>query len=260
MFTIATWNVNSIRVRLPHICQWIEQQQPDVLALQETKVTDDQFPGNTFTEMGYQFSFSGQKTFNGVAVLSKYPLKKDIVEFPQFADPQCRVLGCSIGNWFILNLYVPNGQAVGSEKYQYKLAWLSALTHYIDVIKKQFQHIILLGDFNIAPADIDVHDPKAWEGHVLVSPAERLAWQTIIDKGLTDAFRHMTNEQYFSWWDYRQAAFRRNKGLRIDHILASKTSLAHLVECSIDKTPRKWERPSDHAPVLAKFSVEPDMK
>lgn len=254
MFTIATWNVNSLRVRLPHICEWLNQHQPDVLALQETKVIDEQFPQETFTEMGYHALFAGQKTFNGVAILSKHALQDKIVELPKFPDPQRRVLGCSIDDCFILDLYVPNGQAVDSEKYQYKLSWLKALTQYIKTLLKKYRHLIVLGDFNIAPADIDVHDPAAWEGHVLVSPAERLAWQTLLNTGLYDAFRQLNQEQVFSWWDYRQAAFRRNMGLRIDHILLSEALLPELVECYIDKSPRKLERPSDHTPVIAKLN------
>ena len=254
MFTIASWNVNSLNVRLQHVLDWLQQNQPDVLAIQETKVQDANFPQDAFHEQGWQVVFSGQKTFNGVAIVSKQPAIVKATEFPNFTDEQRRVLGAEVGNTFVLNVYVPNGQAVDSEKYHYKLAWLKALQQYVEMLLQQYQQVVVLGDFNIAPEDIDVHDPVAWEGHVLVSPAERACFEALLKTGLSDSFRQLHDAQLFSWWDYRQAAFQRNRGLRIDHILASEYLSEVLTACWIDVTPRKLERPSDHTPVVAHFS------
>ncbi len=252
-FKIATWNVNSLRVRLPHVLTWLKDQQPDVLALQETKLPDTDFPLDDIAASDYSAIFSGQRTYNGVALLSRKKLTDIVTDIPDFSDEQRRVLGATVGDIRIFNLYVPNGQSVGSDKYQYKLNWLQALTNYIAEQMTIYPKMILLGDFNIAPENIDVHDPKLWEGQVLFSQPERRAFQALLSLGLVDCFRHLAPEdQQFTWWDYRLNAFKRKMGLRIDHILASKG--LHPSKCVIDSVPRSWERPSDHAPVLAEFS------
>ena len=256
MFKIATWNVNSLRVRLPHILDWLNAERPHVLALQETKITDDIFPTNEFTALGYHATYSGQKTYNGVATLSRNPAKTITTEFPGYTDPQKRVLGTLVDDICVLNLYVPNGSEVGSEKYQYKLEWLAHLQSYTKTILADFQNCVLLGDFNIAPADDDVHDPEEWNGKILCSDKERTAYFNLIDTGLKDCFRMFPQEEKsFSWWDYRAAAYRRNRGLRIDLILASHSMADSCHRCHIDTRPRKLERPSDHTPVIAEFDI-----
>jgi exodeoxyribonuclease-3 len=256
MFKIATWNVNSLRVRMQHVLDWLDREKPDVLALQEIKMTDETFPVLEFAEAGYLATYSGQKTYNGVATLSKTAQEIVTKAVPGFPDPQKRVLGTMTRDIFILNLYVPNGSEVGSDKYRYKLDWLSHLNAYTGDALKQYKHCILLGDFNIAPADEDVHDPEEWAGKVLCSEDERSAFFDLTACGLTDCFRLFEQESgSFSWWDYRAAAFRRNRGLRIDHILASKPLAGSCHSCRIDKAPRKLERPSDHAPVIAEFEL-----
>ena len=256
MFKIATWNVNSLRVRLPHVLDWLESERPDVLALQETKVTDEVFPVMEFNEIGYQATYSGQKTYNGVATISLQPADIVSTALPGFDDPQKRVLGVLVNDICVLNLYVPNGSEVGSEKYSYKLAWLSNLQSYTGMLLEKYKDCILLGDFNIAPADEDVHDPQEWAGKVLCSDLERQAFFKLTDAGLKDCFRSFEQEKdSFSWWDYRAAAFRRNRGLRIDHILASSDLAGHCKRCHIDKAPRLLERPSDHTPVVAEFDI-----
>jgi exodeoxyribonuclease-3 len=253
---IATWNVNSLRVRLPQVLQWLECEQPDLLALQETKLTDDQFPETDFLAAGYHAVFSGQKTYNGVAILSRAPVTDIVTDIPALEDPQRRVLAVSYGAVRLIDLYVPNGESVDSDKYQYKLDWLDKLSAWLTTELQQHAKLVVVGDFNIAPADADVHDPAAWEGSVLCSDAERAAFQRLLDLGLCDSFRRFEQpEKSFSWWDYRMNAFRRNLGLRIDHILASKPLCEACTACTIDKEPRKWERPSDHAPVIAEFKV-----
>lgn len=260
MFKIATWNVNSLKVRLPHVLNWLAAEQPDVLALQETKTQDINFPVEAIQEAGYEYIFAGQKTFNGVALLSKTPAQNVITDLPDFEDPQRRVLGARFGNKnesiFVLDLYVPNGSEVGSEKYTYKLAWLEALHNYVKKLLTEEQHVILLGDFNVAPEDRDVHDPEAWQGKVLVSDPEREALRMVCNEGMVDVFRQFDQEdRLFSWWDYRMLGFRRNHGLRIDLILASK-ALSELCKSShIDKEPRRLEKPSDHTPVVAEFDL-----
>lgn len=255
-FKIATWNVNSLRVRLPHVLTWLADIKPDVLALQETKLPDADFPFTEIEQAGYTaFSF-GQKTYNGVAILSRKKIADVITDIPDLADPQRRILGASIGDIRILNLYVPNGESVTSEKYQYKLGWLKQLDIFLQRELKQHPKMIVLGDFNIAPEEIDVHDPKFWDGQVLFSGPERKAFREMLQLGFRDCFRlHAPSEKSFTWWDYRLGAFRRNMGLRIDHILASTALSARCVKCTIDKTPRGWERPSDHAPVVAEFAI-----
>jgi exodeoxyribonuclease-3 len=251
---IATWNVNSLKVRLPHLLQWLADNPVDVLCLQETKLTDDKFPVAAIEAAGYQVAFSGQKTYNGVAILSKLPLADVVRNNPRFEDEQQRILAATIGGMRFICAYVPNGQSVDSDKYQYKLAWLAALHEWLaeEIATHQEQGLAILGDYNIAPEDRDVHDPVAWAGQVLVSDPERLALQGLVKLGLTDSFRMFEQaDKSFSWWDYRQLGFRLNKGLRIDHILLSKALAARCTACAIDRVPRKWEQPSDHAPVVA---------
>ncbi|MCC9000285.1 MAG: exodeoxyribonuclease III [Candidatus Contendobacter sp.] len=255
---IATWNVNSLKVRLPQVLDWLREWRPDILALQETKLTDPDFPTLDIANLGYQAVFAGQKTYNGVAILSRLPASEIVTDLPGMDDPQRRVLGATIGGMRVINLYVPNGQAVGSDKYAYKLAWLEALTGWLRDELARHSQLIVLGDFNIAPEDCDVHDPAAWAGQVLCSTAERAAFQRLLALGLKDAFRLFSQEERsFSWWDYRAAAFRRNLGLRIDHLLASSELATVCTACQVDKGPRHLERPSDHAPVIAEFNLDP---
>jgi len=256
MLRIATWNVNSLRVRLPHVLQWLESVQPDVLALQETKLTDENFPVEEINKAGYHVSFSGQKTYNGVATLSKAVASNVITDFPDFDDPQRRILCTTIDNIAVLNLYIPNGSEVGSDKYRYKLEWLSHLQSFAESLVNKYENVVLLGDFNIAPEDRDVHDPIAWNGKILVSQPERDAFRSLLKQSLIDCFRMFEQEENsFSWWDYRAAGFPRNLGLRIDHILATDTLADLCTACRIDKAPRGLERPSDHAPVVAEFDI-----
>ncbi len=251
---IATWNVNSLRVRLAHVLDWLAAEQPDILALQETKLPDAEFPVDAIRLAGYEVAYSGQKTYNGVAFLARGSMHEVITDLPGLDDPQRRVLGVSYGGLRLLNLYVPNGQAVGSDKYDYKLAWLDKLANYTEQQLTHHGHLLLLGDFNIAPEDRDVHDPAEWEGMVLCSEPERASYRRLLDLGLCDTFRRFEAAGgLFSWWDYRAAAFRRNRGLRIDHILASPALCEKCTGCRIDTGPRRLERPSDHAPVVATF-------
>ena len=252
---IATWNVNSLRVRLPQVLQWLESAQPDFLALQETKTTDDVFPETDLLAAGYHALFSGQKTYNGVAILSRTPGRDIITDIPGLEDPQRRVLATTYGDVRLINLYVPNGESIESDKYQYKLNWLDKLAEWLKSELQQHAKLVVVGDFNIAPADADVHDPVAWKDSVLCSPAERAAFHRLLGLGLCDSFRNFEQpENSFSWWDYRMNAFRRNRGLRIDHILASTALCKACSACNIDKVPRAWERPSDHTPVVAEFA------
>jgi exodeoxyribonuclease-3 len=254
-FTIATWNVNSLRVRGEQVIEWLHAHQPDVLALQETKMQDPDFPHPEFTAAGYHSVFSGQKTYNGVALLSRLPMTDFVRDIPDFDDPPRRVLAATIGEFRVINLYVPNGQAPGSEKFAYKLRWCEALARWLKREAEQHAGLVVLGDFNVAPEDRDVHDPAAWVGSVHVSPEEREALKAVMDAGLVDAFRRFEQpEKSFSWWDYRQGAFRRNNGLRIDLILVHQQLASRLVSCRIDVEPRRVERASDHTPVIAEFS------
>ena len=251
---IASWNVNSLRVRLEQVTQWLSTTEPDVLALQETKLADEAFPADVFQDMGYEVLFSGQKTYNGVAIISRQPGSDVIRDLAGMPDDARRVLGATFGDTRILNLYVPNGQRVGSDKYAYKLRWLQALRTQLEEELRQHQNVVLLGDFNVAPEDRDVYDPAAWSGQVLVSDPERKALQELLDQGLVDTFRLFDQPpDTFSWWDYRLAGFRRNRGLRIDLILASEALAGRCQGSSIDPQPRGLERPSDHAPALATF-------
>jgi exodeoxyribonuclease-3 len=251
---IATWNVNSLKVRLPHVLQWLTENPVDVLCLQETKLTDDKFPQAEIEAAGYQVVFSGQKTYNGVAILARAPLTltEVVKNIPGFEDAQQRILAATVGGMRIVCAYVPNGQSIDSDKYQYKLQWLGALHDWLQQEYAAHPALAVLGDYNIAPDDRDVHDPAAWVGQVLVSDLERAALTRLTALGLTDAFRLFEQaEKSFSWWDYRQLGFRLNKGMRIDHILLSPTLAARCNACVIDRVPRKWEQPSDHAPVIA---------
>lgn len=254
MWKIASWNVNSLKVRLPHVQDWLAEHQPDVLTLQETKQQDQDFPADAINECGYEVLFSGQKTYNGVAILSKNKAKELATGFPDFDDPQKRVLAAEVDDICVLNLYVPNGSEVGSEKYAYKLDWLARLNDYTAELMQQYKDVILLGDFNIAPADADVHDPEEWRNKILCSGPERDALNNLLEKGLKDTYRLFEQDpDTFSWWDYRAAGFRRNRGLRIDLVLASESLAKRCQAALIDKAPRTLERPSDHAPVVAVF-------
>ncbi len=250
---IATWNVNSLKVRLPHVLDWLAANQPDVLCLQETKTEDAQFPLQELQEAGYQAAFAGQKTYNGVALLSREPLAHVQIGIPDFDDEQRRVIAANVGGTRMVCVYVPNGQSVGSDKYEYKLKWLAALRNWLHAELAKHPQLALLGDYNIAPEDRDVYDPQALAGSVLVSEPERAAFRALEELGLRDAFRLFEQpEKSYSWWDYRMMAFRRNMGLRIDHIMLSPA--LQCTSCIIDRAPRKLERPSDHAPVVAEIA------
>ena len=253
---LATWNVNSLKVRLPHVLDWLATADCDVLCLQETKLTDDKFPAAELEGAGYAVAFNGQKTYNGVAILSRLPMHNIARDMPDYTDPQKRVIAATIGGVRIVCAYVPNGQSLESDKYRYKLEWLDALQAYLRAVTTAHTHIALLGDYNIAPEDRDVHDPAAWKEQVLVSPAERAHFQALIGQGFTDCFRLFDQpEKMYSWWDYRMLGFRRNAGLRIDHILANSALAVVCRACVIDKEPRRREQPSDHTPVVADFSL-----
>jgi exodeoxyribonuclease-3 len=252
---LATWNVNSIKVRLPQLLDWLAQTKPEVVCLQELKAEEAKFPRAELAAAGYQAAVSGQKTYNGVAILATRPLLDPVMGIPGLEDEQRRVVAATIGGVRVVCVYCPNGQAVGSEKYGYKLRWFAALKDYLAAESKRHPQLAVAGDFNVAPEDRDVHDPKAWEGQVHVSEPERAAWQALLALGLKDTFRLFEQpEKIFSWWDYRMMGFRRNAGLRIDQILVSEPLAQRCVACSVDKAPRKLERPSDHAPVIAEFS------
>lgn len=253
---IATWNVNSLRVRLPQVLDWLADQQPDIMCLQETKLVDDDFPQDDIKQAGYHAAFVGQKTYNGVATLSRFPPTEVATGVKGLGDTQKRLVAATCGDVRVLNVYVPNGQEVGSEKYEFKLTWLKRLNRYITTELKSHDRLALLGDFNIAPEEQDVHDPTKWETSVLFSPDMRRAFSELLGLGLADVFRAFDQPpSSFSWWDYRAGAFRRNFGLRIDHILCSRALSAACQSCEIDKGPRGWERPSDHTPVVATFSA-----
>jgi exodeoxyribonuclease-3 len=253
---IATWNVNSLNVRLPHVLEWLASAEPDVLVLQEIKQVSEAFPEASFVEAGYQAVASGQKTYNGVAVISHKPSADQVTDFPGFEDPQRRILASTIDGVRVINLYVPNGHSVGSEKYEYKLGWLAALNVFLKDQLKSHDKLVVLGDFNIAPEDRDVYDAEKWGDDILCSPLEREALGELLKLGLTDVYRNFEQpEKAFSWWDYRRAGFQRNAGLRIDLILTSDTMSAACQASYIDREPRTWERPSDHTPVIAEFSL-----
>lgn len=247
---IASWNVNSLNVRLPHLEQWLAAFAPAVVGLQETKLEDDRFPDTALAALGYRSVFSGQKTYNGVAILSREPATEVQIGIPGFDDEQQRAIAATVDGVRIINLYVVNGQDIGTDKYAYKLRWLAAVHAWIAAELQAHPEVVVMGDFNIAPDDRDVHDPAVWnDQHILTSTAERAALQGLLDLGLHDAFRlHHDDAGVFSWWDYRQAAFRRDLGLRIDLTLISDALKDRCIAAGVDREPRGWERPSDHAP------------
>ncbi|AJX00409.1 exodeoxyribonuclease III [Burkholderia gladioli] len=253
---IATWNVNSLNVRKQHVLDWLATSHADVLCLQELKLTDDKFPKADLEAAGYRSWFTGQKTYNGVAILVRDTLgvdETDVVKnIPGFEDPQQRVIAATVNGVRIVSAYFPNGQAPDSEKFVYKLQWLDALQAWLKDELTRHPKLALLGDYNIAPEDRDVHDPAKWEGQNLVSPQERAHFAALLEMGFVDAFRHFEQpEKTFTWWDYRMMGFRRNAGLRIDHILLSPALAGTLTACEVDRVPRTWEQPSDHTPVIA---------
>ncbi len=254
---VATWNVNSIKVRLAHVLDWIEQHQPDVLALQEIKTVADDFPQDAFAARGYQAAVHGQKTYNGVALLTRRPLEDVQRGIPEHAgDEQARIVSGVVHGLRIVDVYVPNGQAVGSDKYAYKLQWLAALERHIAGRHRPDEPLVVLGDFNIAPEPRDVYDPDLFAGEVLFSDAERASFARLVAWGFTDLFRRFHDAgKLYSWWDYRMGAFRRNLGARIDHILVTSSLAERALSCEIDKAPRKLDKPSDHAPVVARFAI-----
>jgi len=255
---LATWNVNSIKVRLPQLLEWLAGAKPDVLCLQELKTEEAKFPRADLEAVGYACAVSGQKTYNGVAILSRTPLAEVVAGIPGFADEQKRVIAATVQGTRVVCVYCPNGQAVGSDKYEYKLRWFGALREYLAAELQNHPRLAVAGDFNVAPEDRDVHDPKAWEGQVHVSAPERAAWRALLALGLKDSFRLFEQpEKVYSWWDYRMMGFRRNAGLRIDQVLLSQHLAQSCISSSVDKAPRKLERPSDHAPVVAELRAEP---
>jgi len=257
---LATWNVNSLRVRLQHCLDWLDSNQPDLLCLQELKLSDPDFPAEALKEIGYQSAFTGQKTYNGVATLSKQPLQNVVTDLPGMDDPQRRYIS---GDYplkdddsivRIINVYVPNGQALDSDKFEYKRTWFEHLQASIRSHLSEHSKVVLVGDFNITPSDLDVHAPEKWRGKIHCSDIERLMLQKLMAEGLYDTFRHFNaHDDRFSWWDYRSNAYDRNEGLRIDLILSSSAMLDVATNCIIDEAPRKLERPSDHTPVVAEF-------
>ena len=254
---LATWNVNSLKVRLPQVLDWLGKHSPDALCLQETKTEDVNFPMAEIIAAGYQAAFSGQKTYNGVAILTRKPVSAVSMGIPGFEDPQKRVIAVTLDGVRVVCVYVPNGESVESDKYRYKLDWLTALTAWLRAETAQNPSLALLGDFNIAPEDRDVHDPQLWAGKVLCSDAERDAFVQLTRLGLQDSYRLFEQpEKSFPWWDYRMQAFRRKMGMRIDHILASAALASSCKSCAVDIEPRRHERPSDHAPVVAEFTPD----
>jgi exodeoxyribonuclease-3 len=249
---IASWNVNSLKVRLPHLLDWLGEQQPDVLCLQELKLEDQNFPRAEIEAAGYQVAFSGQKTYNGVALLARQPIADVVCGNPLFADEQKRLIAGTVDGVRVICAYMPNGQEVGCDKYDYKLRWFDALARWLEIELKAHGQLALCGDYNIAPDDRDVHDPQRWQDGILVSAPERAAFRRLLELGLSDSFRLFEQpEKTFSWWDYRMLGFQKNQGLRIDHILLSAALASRCKAAGIDRAPRKRERPSDHAPVWA---------
>ena len=253
---LASWNVNSLSARMPRFLDWLRESQPDVIALQETKLEDARFPTMEIVAAGYQAIFSGQRTYNGVAIISREAARDVAPDMPEFPDDHKRVLAATIGDARLVCFYVPNGQSVTSEKYQYKLRWLAAATSYLRHQLSRHPRLAVVGDFNIAPEDRDVYAPDLWREQVLCTTAERAAFRDWLALGLKDAFRLFDQpEKTFSWWDYRMLAFPKNNGLRIDHILLSPELAARCTACSIDRQARKGEKPSDHAPVMAEIKL-----
>ncbi|HEX8565457.1 MAG TPA: exodeoxyribonuclease III [Pyrinomonadaceae bacterium] len=253
---IATWNVNSVFARMPHIVRWIEKEQPDVLCLQETKTTDDKFPAFDFLELGYNSAFIGQKSYNGVAILSRHEIADVQYNFPDDAeDAPKRLIAATVNGIRIVNTYIPNGTELWSDPFKFKLDWLQRLRHFFEASCDKTGDVLLCGDFNVAPDERDVYDVRTWEGKLHFSRPERAALDYVKKWGFVDAFRlfHEAGGLY-SWWNYREGSFFKNNGLRIDHIWVSPSLAARCLHCEVDKSPRGWERPSDHAPVVAVFS------
>ena len=251
---VATWNVNSLKVRLPHLLDWLSRDPVDVVCLQETKLEDKNFPAAEIQAAGYSVVFAGQKTYNGVAIVSREPARDVVTGIAGFEDAQVRVIAATVGNLRIVDAYVPNGQSVDSDKYRYKLGWLAAFKRWLGDELVRHPQLAVVGDFNIAPSDDDVHDPKAWEGQVLVSDPERAAFRDLLALGFSDAFRMFEQaEKSFTWWDYRMNAFKRGLGLRIDHVLLSAELAQRCMGVEIVRALREMERPSDHAPVVAEL-------
>ncbi|GLQ91326.1 exodeoxyribonuclease III [Dyella acidisoli] len=258
---IASWNVNSLKVRIPHLTQWLADARPDVVALQETKLEDAKFPVDELAAAGYQAIYAGQKTYNGVAILARndagLSFEDVITDIPGLDDPQRRILAATVGGVRVVDLYVVNGKAVGDEKYTYKLHWLEKVHAFLAKEIQRHPKLVVLGDFNIAPDDRDVYDAPAWGEEVLCSPPERAALKAITELGLHDSFRLFEQDAgHYSWWDYRQGAFRRNMGLRIDLILLGDALKSSAKSATIDREPRRWERPSDHTPVTVDLDIE----
>jgi exodeoxyribonuclease-3 len=248
---LATWNVNSLAVRLPQLLEWLDAHPVDAIVLQETKLTDDKFPQAELLDAGYQSQFFGQKTYNGVALLSRTPAGDVVRNIPGFDDGQARVIAATVADLRIIGAYFPNGQAPDSDKFVYKMRWQDALHDWVQAELARHPQLVLMGDFNVAPEDRDVHDPVAWAGQIHCTPEERAQFRRLLALGLVDGFRLFEQPpKSWSWWDYRNLAFRRNQGLRIDHILVSAALVPRVRACTIDKAPRRNERPSDHAPVL----------
>lgn len=255
---IATWNVNSLRVRLPQVLEWLARTETDVLALQETKMIDADFPVDALRAAGYHAAYAGQKTYNGVALLSRAEPRAVVRAAPGLDADEKRVIAADFGEVAVINLYVVNGVEVGHKRYDYKLAWLRQIADFVRDALARRNLLVVVGDFNIAPADLDVHDPQRWEGKILCSAPEREAFDALLALGLVDSFRARNESlQAFSWWPYWRGAFERDRGLRIDHILASRPLAERCVACAIDTAPRKAQRPSDHAPVVAEFDLPP---
>ena len=253
---LATWNVNSLAVRLPHLLDWLASAQPDALVLQETKLTDDKFPHAEIEAAGFHVVFHGQKTYNGVALISREAATDVQRNLPGFDDPQARLIAGTVGGVRVIGGYFPNGQAPDSDKFVYKMGWLDALQAFVKDELTRHPALALMGDFNIAPEDRDVYDPVSWAGQIHCTPEERAHFQALLGLGLVDAFRLFEQPvKSWSWWDYRNLAFRKNQGLRIDHVLVSEALRARVQRCEIDKAPRKLERPSDHAPVWAELAA-----
>ena len=253
---ITTWNVNSLKVRLPQLLDWLRANPVDVIGIQETKLADEAFPAMEIEAAGWHWVHNGQKTYNGVALLARHPLREVSRDLPGLDDPQKRVIAATVEGVRVVNVYVPNGQSLGSDKYAYKLRWLAALRDYLDLELAGHPRLAVTGDYNIAPADEDVYDPTALAGEVLCSPPEREAFRSLLDLGLRDSFRLLPQPpRSFTWWDYRLDGFRRNQGLRIDHVLASNALASACRTCTVDVAPRQSDRPSDHTPVTADFGL-----
>jgi exodeoxyribonuclease III len=253
---LATWNVNSLAVRLPQVLDWLAAHDPEVLVLQETKLTDDKFPHQAFGDAGWQVQWFGQKTYNGVALISRAPATAVVRNIPGFDDEQARVIAGSVAGLRVIGAYFPNGQEPGSEKFAYKMRWQDALREWVRGELAAHPQLVLMGDFNVAPEDRDVYDPAAWAGQIHCTPEERAQFQGLLGLGLHDAFRLFEQPpKSWSWWDYRNLAFRKNQGLRIDHVLVSEALRPRVAACTIDKAPRRNERPSDHAPVVIELAA-----